>query len=411
MSTGPSRSRSVVALLADIPTTGHLGAAQARRFALAGDDHESRSGAFVDFALQHVRGGYKVVALYPKWHAERAERAIRFARGALLSDGVAAVPVDLSPLALSLLADQLAYLSPYLPAGIVTSLAGELPQHMLAGAWLRNVNNLGNISISLKQHIGSYTPKALFLAFCSPTPRVGRVKKLDPTPNIPYRPVDPAQMLYAPGDGFDPSTFEEAFVPAMRAVSTHKLAAQPLGKEYWGSSRYVEFVAFSAHPEALTQPARGLRPITCAWCRDLVTGGACAFCGAANQIPAGRPPGYSKTSDVPPPINTQPQDRRTGPAQAAIARYQQQQHAAQAAPSGTGPQGAPQQAPPGPAHQQAPAPQQAPARPAPQPQPAPRPHPSPGTPAPAPQGPATGPQQGPPPGAQAPAAPAAPPEH
>lgn len=299
MSTGPSRSRSVVALLADIPTTGHLGAAQARRFSLEGDDLASQSGEFLDFASHYAAEGYKIVALYPKWHATRAERAIRFARGSMQSDAVAGVPVDLAPLALSLLADQVTYLSPYLPAGIVATLADELVDHTLAGGWLRSVNNLETIPISLKQHVGSYSPKSTFLAFCSPNKRVGRVRKGDPSPNIPQRPVAPVQLLISAPEKFDHKDFNDQFIPALGCQMAGGLPQQPLGQKYWGTNKYVEFVAFSAHPEALTRPVKGIRAIPCAWCREVVSGLYCHFCGCVNQFAAGKPP--TQGTDVPAP--------------------------------------------------------------------------------------------------------------
>lgn len=293
------RSVSVVALLADIPSTGQLGEAQAQRFPLAGDDLAAQSDAFIDFCRFHLGSGRKVVALYPTWHSGRAVRAIRFARGALQSDHIAQVGVDLSPLALSLAADQLAYLSPYLPSGVIAALAEVLPEQMLAGGWLKSVSNLSTIPISVKQHLGSYAPGSTFLAFSAPTKRVGRVKKGNPAPNISALPTEPIQMLVARPEGHDIDVFNRQFTPAVRPVSLSALPEQPLGVKYWGNKKYIEFVAFSAHPQALTQTVRAIRPTTCVWCREPVAGIHCPFCGAADQPPIGRPP--TRGANVPPP--------------------------------------------------------------------------------------------------------------
>ncbi|MDA8372087.1 MAG: hypothetical protein M0026_19785 [Nocardiopsaceae bacterium] len=327
MSSARPRSVSVVAILADIPSTGHLGGIQAERFTLGGADLAAQSGGFVDYARRHTDQGHKIVALYPGWKRERAQRAIRFARGAVRSDTIADIAIDLPPLALSLLADQLAYLAPYLPSGLIAALAYELPEHMLVGGWLKNVGNLANIPVSLGQHIGSYNPKITYLAFRTPVPWVNRVRKADPSPSIPFRPVEPVQLLYSSGEKSGPSAFENRFLPVIRAVSTRSLPPQPLGPEYWGSARYTEFVAFSAHPDALTQPARAVRPTICSWCNDQVAGPLCRFCGAVNQLPVGRPPAYTKASEVPPPVNTQPHSRSHGPAQAALARHSHRRQA------------------------------------------------------------------------------------
>ncbi|UOE17996.1 hypothetical protein NI17_014135 [Thermobifida halotolerans] len=281
-----------MALLADVPSTGHLGDARARRFPLGGDDLAAQTGEFIDFAAHHVTHGRKVVALYPRWQGGRAERAVRFARGALRTDHIAAVPVDVSPLALSLLADQVAYLAPYLPAGLVAELADELASHVLAGGWLRSVANLSTIPITVKQHMGSFAPGVAFLAFCAPVKRVGRVKKTDPAANIPFLPVNPVQILVSAGGDADRTAFDTQFLPVVGATAMRELPEQPLGATYWGSPRYVEFVVFSAHQDALAHPVRALRSTTCAWCGERVVGPRCRFCGAANQTPAGRPPAH-----------------------------------------------------------------------------------------------------------------------
>ena len=279
-----------MALLADIPSTGHLGDAQARRFSLGGDNLAVQASEFIDFAAHHITQGRKVVALYPTWRSSRAERAIRFARGALRTDHVAAVPMDLSPLALSLLADQLAYLAPYLPAGLIAELGDELAAHVLAGGWLRSVANLSTIPITVKQHMGSFAPGVVFLAFCAPVKRVGRVKKSNPSANIPFRPMNPTQILVSTGGDADRAAFDGQFLPAVGATAVRDLPEQPLGPAYWGSAKYVEFVVLSAHPDALTNPVRALRSTACLWCRDRVAGARCRFCGAANQTPIRRQP-------------------------------------------------------------------------------------------------------------------------
>ncbi len=350
-----TRSLSVVALLTNIPSTGHLGGAQAQRFTLEGEDLDTQTADFLGFARHYVGRGRKVIALYPKWHRERAERAIKFARGALRTDHVAGVEVDLSPLALSLVSDQLAYMAPYLPSGLIAALADEMPHHLLAGAWLPSVSKLASLPTSVKQHVGSYSPNIKFLAFNAPVQRVGRVKKDDPRPNLPFRPAPPVQVLVSHSEGFDTTTFDKQFMPILGSSSTRVLPEQQLGSRYWGTKRYIEFVAFSAHQNALTEPVHAIRPITCAWCREPVVRLSCPFCGTHNQPPAGRPPIYSKASEVPAPVNTHPQSRKHGPAKAALDRYAQQQESGPQTPpnqdptQGRAPSGPqPGQVPPGP---------------------------------------------------------------
>ncbi|GAA4891761.1 hypothetical protein [Streptomonospora salina] len=279
------RSASVVALLADVPTTGHLGAAQAQRFTLDGHDPAERSGPFLDFARGHAARGTKVVALYPRWRGERAQRVVAFARGALREDTVAAVGVDLAPLALSLIADQLAYLCPYLPPGVVAGLADELPRHTLAGGWLRTVANLSTIPISVNQHLGSFAPGVTYLALCSPVPQVVRAPKGEAGTRFPFHPQEPVHVLHSSGGDVDTTAFEGQVLPVLQAAAVRRLPAQPLGPRYWGSAKYAEFVAFSAHPRALTEPARRVRPAACTWCGEPTIVAVCRFCGAANTVP------------------------------------------------------------------------------------------------------------------------------
>ncbi|WP_201776694.1 hypothetical protein [Allosalinactinospora lopnorensis] len=299
MTSPPSRPANVVALLADVPSTGLLGEYQAQRFPLRGNNLAERSTEFVAFAQHHIGQGRRVIALYPRWHADAAQRAVAFARGSLQTDHIGQVGIDLAPLALSLIADQLAYLAPYVPPGVVAALADELPEHVLAGAWLERVSGLATIPITFRQHVGSYMPKTTFLAFSAPVKRVGRVKKGDPSPNIPSRPIEPVQILIARPEGHDIEEFNEQFTPALRPVSLSALPEQPLGSTYWGMRKYIEFVAFSAHPQALANTVRAIRPSTCDWCQQLVAGLNCPFCGAVNQPSAGRPP--TRKANVPPP--------------------------------------------------------------------------------------------------------------
>ncbi len=286
MSNALPRSATTVALLADIPSTGHVGETGARRFAMTGDDVGARSAAFVLFAKEEVRAGRRVVALYPAWQSTDARKAVDFARAALRTDHIAGISVDLSPLALSLIADQLAYLAPYLPPGMVAALSTELPKHLLAGAWLRTVSGLSTLPTSLRQHMGSYAPTVSFLAYCAPSAQVGRLRPSDAI-SVPFRPVQPVQLLCSTPDPSITRVFDENLPQAIQPVATRTLPVQPLGSTYWGTHKYVEFVALSAHPQALAYAAGALRATECTWCGEPVTATPCPFCrGVGSGDPA-----------------------------------------------------------------------------------------------------------------------------
>ncbi|CAL9420308.1 hypothetical protein SUDANB121_01855 [Nocardiopsis dassonvillei] len=318
MSTALPRSATAVALLADIPSTGHVGEVRAQRFSMHGDGIGERSAAFVAFARQQTAAGRKIVALYPSWRADDARRAVNFARGSLCTDDIAGVPLDLAPLALSLVADQLAYLAPYLPPGMVAALSSELPRHLLAGAWLRTVSGLEAIPTSVRQHMGSYAPTVSFLAYCAPVQRVERLRPSEVARRLPFRPVQPVQLLCSVPDPTITGTFDDNLPQAIQPVATRTLPAQPLGPEYWGTAKYVEFVALSAHPQALAYAAGALRASACSWCGEPMTAAPCPFCASGSARsplrtrmapPADEPPQVTDTGTW-----TRPEPRTRPPA-------------------------------------------------------------------------------------------------
>ena len=288
MSRALPRSATAVALLADIPSTGHVGEVRAQRFAMHGNGIGERSAAFVVFAREQIRADRKVVALYPTWQGQDAQRAVNFARAATHSDHIAGIGVDLSPLALSLVADQLAYLAPYLPPGMLAALSDELPRHLLAGAWLRSVSGLTTIPTSARQNMGSYAPSVSFLAYCAPTRHVERMRPHEIARTLPFRPVQPVQLLCSAPDPTVTGVFDDHLPQAIQPVATRSLPTQPLGPVYWGTNKYVEFVALSAHPQALAYAASSLRVSTCAWCDEPLSAKPCPFCAsnATRAVPS-----------------------------------------------------------------------------------------------------------------------------
>ena len=326
MSRALPRSATAVALLADIPSTGHVGEVRAQRFAMHGDGIGERCAAFVDFARARSEAGQKVVALYPSWQCETAVRAVNFARGATRDDHVAGIAVDLSPLALSLVADQLAYLTPYVPPGMVAALSDELPKHLLAGAWLRSVSNLASFPVSLRQQMGSLAPSVSYLAYCTPERSLERLRPSEVARTLPFRPVRPVQLLCSTPDPTITGLFDDSLPRAIAPVATRRLPAQPLGPVYWGTSKYVEFVALSAHPQALAYAASSLRTALCTWCGEPTRSRPCPFCaGNATRPLPPRPTGPSppqggstsapsETGSPPGPAPAPTSVPRTGPA-------------------------------------------------------------------------------------------------
>ncbi|MBV2363228.1 hypothetical protein ACFPZ0_17650 [Streptomonospora nanhaiensis] len=276
-------SASTVALLADIPGTGHLGPVRAPRFPVVGDPREGCL-PLLDFAAAEISQGRKIVAVYPSWRAEPAERAIGFVRAALLTDHIAGVPVELAPLPLSLVTDQLAYLAPHLPAGLVAALARELPRRVLAGAWLRTLGSFADLPTSLGRHLASYAPGTSFLAYCSPWPQVDRFHRGEPEPP-PMVPDSPVGILSAPSGHAAADIVADHLAPLLRPSQTASAPAQPLATRYWKSHHLVEFAVFSVHPQALSRAVEAVATTPCTWCGEPVAVRRCPFCAAANTPP------------------------------------------------------------------------------------------------------------------------------
>jgi hypothetical protein len=206
------------------------------------------------------------------------------ARALLESDRIADVPVPLPPLALSLVADQLSFLAPYVAAGRLASLAATLCKEIKAGAWVRSVTKLGHLSIGLTDHLASYAPGGGFMVSATPEPRVQRLSKSHPTMAAGFRPAGPVQMLAA-YEGTDPAWFLEVAKVSFGLSSVTSTQAQPLSQGYWGNGKYVEFVALSGHPNALSQAVSATRCRPCGWCGEAVALPCCPFCGAAQPEP------------------------------------------------------------------------------------------------------------------------------
>ncbi|GAB3475926.1 hypothetical protein GCM10027440_08110 [Nocardiopsis coralliicola] len=287
----PSATR--VVLLADLPPTGLLGDDRADRFPIDSSEPEDpfrAFGPFVEFAGARTGAGGKIVALYPAWREEAASRCIRFARARGLTDDIAAVGLGLGPLALSFLADQLTYLARFLPPGAVAAMARELPHHLLSGACLSSVAGLAALPVTTAQHFGSYLPRRAFLGLCSPAQEVITVEPGELAEVLPPLPGTPVQVVWSAPDGAG-DTFTEDLLPVLRAHATRDVPPQPLAAEYWGTPRATEFVAYSAHPQALTYAARSVRTVECRWCNEAVAEPQCPFCGStAHTAPGRRPP-------------------------------------------------------------------------------------------------------------------------
>lgn len=112
----------------------------------------------------------------------------------------------------------------------------------------------------------------------SPHQEVRRLVKNGPVPPAAFRPADPVHILAA-REGADGEWFNERFVPAAAAATVTFVDAQPLGRKFWGSGKYVEFVVLSGHPKAMPRAVAATRCEPCAWCGEPSGPAGCPFCG------------------------------------------------------------------------------------------------------------------------------------
>jgi hypothetical protein len=140
---------TAVVVLGDIPSAGIIRQAGAGRMRVDAALGSEAALEFVAFADQGLREHKAVLALYPAWRSVAASRFVQLARGMLDSDRIAGVPLDLPPIAFSLVADQIAYLSQHVSPGLLASLAHRLPLDVFAGAWVNSVAKLEHVQTGL----------------------------------------------------------------------------------------------------------------------------------------------------------------------------------------------------------------------------------------------------------------------
>ncbi|MEV3919644.1 hypothetical protein [Actinomadura coerulea] len=308
---------TAVVLVGDFPSTGVLQATVAQRVAVKGPGDEA-APAFVDHMAHALRQRGAVLVLCPAWKRNRAQRLVRLARSALLTDRIAGLPLDVPPLALSLVADQLAFASAHARPGVLATLAHRLCETLQAGAWVNSVARLEHVKTGLGAHVSSYLPGGGFAVTAGANPAVHRITASKPVPRLTSRPADPVLMLVADANG-DAGWLQGKMQPVLAAVTSTAVAPQPMGAEYWGTKKYTEFVAFSGHPQALRSLLAGSPYRPCGWCGEPTALPECPFClmvqPAREAAPAGSVPSGHPQWPSPRPSPSQPQHQAPTPPQ------------------------------------------------------------------------------------------------
>ncbi|MFG2310794.1 hypothetical protein ACGFS9_19280 [Streptomyces sp. NPDC048566] len=224
--------------------------------------------------------GY-VIALYPSSVDGAVVRRLRTVRSVLESDRVALLGLDLPPLGIALLAEQLRQLSvcDFSP-GVLASAARLLAHYIYAGALLGSVAKLDRVPVTLTSHARSWVPGAQFAVLANPRPEIVRIGQQELS-----GPEFGTRLLSAEGQA--PSAWvTETLAPAWRVQSA---AAVPLPAEsprWWGTSRLVEFAAGLYDVSVLYQLVSSVRRDDCHWCGLELIGDRCGFCAAPLPPPA-----------------------------------------------------------------------------------------------------------------------------
>jgi hypothetical protein len=223
-----------------------------------------------------------LVALVPPEPDNPVRRRMHTLRAVLETDRVAIVPVDLPPLAMALLAEQLGQLAGAdFGPGV---LAGPrlLSYYIHSGALLGSIAKLDRIPVTVGAHLKSLVPGRQFLALTHPEPFLAEA---DPH-TIPSGPAFVTQLAVAPGQGMDPGWITGPLVHAWRPQHVREVALPPDSARWWGTARLVEFTAYIADVGVLYQLVTSVRRDSCGWCGLEVIGDQCLFCstGVGNGV-------------------------------------------------------------------------------------------------------------------------------
>lgn len=226
--------------------------------------------------------GY-VIALYPASTPGDVTRRLHAVRSVLESDRIALLGIDLPPLGLALLAQQLRQLSvcDFSP-GVLASSARLLAHYIYAGAMLGSVAKLDRIPVSLKSHAKSWVPGAQFAVLANPRPQLVRVGHEELT-----GPEFGTRLLVAPGQ-LPSDWLVTTLAPAWRVqgVATVPLPAE--STRWWGTGKLAEFAAGLYDVSVLYQLVSSVRREECHWCGLELIGDRCGFCAAPLPPPSSR---------------------------------------------------------------------------------------------------------------------------
>lgn len=234
--------------------------------------------------------GHLVVVLPASLPAAHRTR-LRAVRSLLESDRTALVEVDLPPLGIALLVEQLRRISPYdLGPGVIASAARLLAHYLHTGAVLGSVARLDRVPVGLGTHLTSLLPGARFVVQAAPEPSLARLTDDTRLPGPGYA----TQLAYAvpgpsgasghahaaSGPGLGEEWVKGHLAPDWQCQYVRQVPMPETSARWWGTAKVVEFAAYIADIGVLYQLVGSAHRAPCRWCGLELVGDRCAFCAS-----------------------------------------------------------------------------------------------------------------------------------
>jgi hypothetical protein len=205
----------------------------------------------------------------------RAHRLrVHAVRSLLESHRMALVEVDLPPLAVALLVQQLRQIAQYdLGPGVIASAARLLTHYLHAGAVLGSVTRLDRVDVGLGAHLKSFVPGTRFAVLATPTPTLTPLTEATRLPGPNYV----TQLAYAVGALSD--DWVRGRLGAHWKCQYVRQVPLPAGSaRWWGTGKLVEFAAYIGDVGVLYQLVTSAHRRPCRWCGLELVGDRCGFC-------------------------------------------------------------------------------------------------------------------------------------
>lgn len=246
-------------------------------------DEEGRIERLVDAVAQGIEAAGAVVVVYPRWDGGGIGHDLDTVRSLLQTSRLVALPLDLSPLAGSVMSSLVAGVVTVAgSAGRVVALVPALEGDLHSLAWLGSLARLARPAPSMAQHLAAWWPGTSFSVGSWYEPSLRRVGSGG---GVPFPPGEgPSGVALASRDGDGAAWLRQAVRGHGPVVETE---AHPRFQQYWGTVRVSEAVAYPLSPERLVERALPeLRLLACPWCGEEVATAVCPFCRMARDEPA-----------------------------------------------------------------------------------------------------------------------------